>query len=795
MFILNLKLFLRKIQKDKSSFLINVTGLSTGLACVILIYLWVSDEISVDAFHENNERIYQVLQHLNSPQGINTVTFTPYPLAKALAEEMPEVEIGTSINNIYWFNGIKGLLTTENISLKAKGMFVDEHYFQVFSYDFLEGSKLQALEHKNSVVLSEQMALKVFNSTTNVLGKTLVWEHDVFQEKLLLTVTGVFKDPPKNATIQADLILNFDLGIARRGEYAREWYTDAAYTYLLLKEGTNIDQFNQKIKTWMRAKHSIREKNSLAVQQFSERYLHGEYENGIQVGGRIAYVKLFSMIALFILLIACINFVNLSTGQVTNRMKEIGVIKAIGANRRVFIIQFLSESMMLVGISMFIACLIVWLLLPQFNLITDKSIVWAPTLPELGVLLALGLMTSLLAGSYPAFFLSGFKPIGILNSKMNTPTSAQWLRSGLVIFQFSISIILMVGVLVINRQLEFTQQKNLGYQRDHLVSFHREGNLPDAKAEVFMAELKRIPGVANASSLSGNFLTAAYGNNSFNWEGMDSEGQTLFPSPQVSYDFIETMGMELLQGRSFSHDFSNEESNIVLNESAAKLIGFDQTVGKEIRFGEERRQIIGVVSDFHLGSLYQKVEPLFFRFSPDGKEVMVKIQAGEEMATIERMRSFYEEFFPGKLFEFTFMDDDYQRLYSAEQKVATLCNYFSMLAIVISCLGLFGLAAFTIERRNKEIGIRKALGQSSLGVMFLLSKEFAKLVLLAICIGMPIAYILSRDWLSKFAYKINLEVWYFLLVGLIALMVAIATVSSQSVRAAFKNPIEALREE
>ncbi|MDN5200993.1 ABC transporter permease [Fulvivirgaceae bacterium BMA10] len=793
MFRHNFLLAFRQFKRYKGTFLINLVGLSSGLACALLIYLWVNDELNVDKFHEKDDRLYQVMQNFDRPNGVVTGDYTPALLAKALLSEIPEVENATLTNTIYQSNWAKGILSNKDNSINTKGILADSDYLNVFSYNLIQGDKDKVLADKNSIVISERLAKKMFNTSENIIGKALDWESEDL--KKVFQVSGIFKNTPLNSTVAFDFILNYDILLDNNPE-SNEWYSDHAYTYLVLREGTDIRQFNDKIARFLSSKHPLRAKCTLFVQQYSKRYLHGKYENGKQVGDRIVYVRLFSIIALFILLIACINFMNLSSAQASRKMKEIGVKKAIGANRKALIIQFLSESILMSILSMMIAVLCVMLLLPQFNVITGKSLHFTLGTGDMLIMLSIVLFTGLVAGSYPAFYLSGFNPTSVLKGKPNSSLREQWVRKGLVIFQFSLSTIFIVCFLVISKQIELTQTKNLGYDQDNIISFQRHGALDVDDFEVFLSEVKNTPGVVSASNMSGNIIKQINLNVGYSWEGSTREdAEITFPSPEVNYAFIETLGIALKEGRSFSPEYSNETSKLVINEVAAKMIGFKDPIGRYVKRGSQEMQIIGVVKNFHYTSFHEIIKPVFFRFDPIGKTVLVKIKAGTERATIEHLKEIYEKFHPKNPFEFTFLDDDYQSLYEAENRVAILSKYFTIIAIIISCLGLFGLAAFTAERRTKEIGIRKILGASVFGIVRILTSDFTKTIVIAIFISLPISYFLAKNWLDNFAYRIDLQWWLFIGTGLMTLLIAWLTVGIQTIKAARINPTECLKDE
>ncbi len=586
---------------------------------------------------------------------------------------------------------------------------------------------------------------------------------------------------------------------------AKTWTSNAAETFVILKKGTNVAQFQQKIAPFLQSRNPTLHNFTLFVQQYSAKYLHGHYVNGVPAGGRITYVRIFSVVALFLLLIACVNYMNLSTAKSAVKMKEIGVRKAIGATRKNLIGQFLGESLLTAFLSLLVALLLVVLFLPTFNQITGKHLSLALTIRDVFVMLGIVLFTGLCSGSYPAFYLSGIKPLVVLKGKLPLTSGALWVRKGLVIFQFTLSILFMVGLLVMQNQIKLTQTINLGYDRDNILSLPWKGELYDqwngllegksnARFETFMRGIKEVPGVVNATNMSGNILNEIYGQSGVSWRGQEADRNYLFQSPVVGYDFIETLGIELVAGRSFSREYQDDYSKVIVNEAAAKLMALPKPVGTTIDMNG-RSQIIGVVKDFHYGSLHNAVEPLIFRFDPTGRNVMVKIKAGSERETVKQLKKFYNDFLPNYAFDFTFLDADYQALYDAESRVATLSNYFAGLAILISCLGLFGLAAFTAERRRKEIGVRKVLGASSWSIVYLLSSDFTKLVGLAICVSLPISYLLVQKWLANFESRIDLHWGYFLGAGFVALVIAWLTVGLQAVKAAAINPAHSLKDE
>ncbi|MBL7851932.1 MAG: ABC transporter permease [Cyclobacteriaceae bacterium] len=779
-----LLLVYRNFLRAKSYFTINLVGLSTGLACTLLIFLWVSDELSMNKFHEKDARLYQIMEHQMYADGPMTTTSTPGLLAETLKAEFPEVEYAATTT---WVNNFT--LSINDHSVKAKGWYVGPEYFQIFSFPLLQGTADQVLKDDRSIVISRSLARKLFKDEADVLGKTVELQHDKSYQ-----VSGVFEDLPATSSIQFEFTLSFE-DFKKTNDWVLEWGNNGPSTYVVFKEGTDAAAFSEKIKNWLQTKN--KETNTeLFAYHFSDRYLHGRFENGKQVGGRIEYVQLFSIIAIFILLIACINFMNLSTARATRKAKEVGIKKSVGAQRGSLILQFLSESVVVTLVSVLFSLVLVMLLLPKFNEITDKKIQLSLLDPQLlGWAAAITVVTGILAGSYPAFYLSGFRPASVLKGNVSGSWGELWARKGLVVFQFFLSVILIVSVLVIYRQIEFAQTKNLGYDKDRLIQIYIEGKLR-AGRETFLTELRRVPGVAGATSIGNQLLGRNNNTSGLEWEGKDPETNILFENVAVNYGTIETLGIEMAEGRAYSEEFGADTTKIIFNQAGIEAMGMVNPIGKHIKlWGQYDLEIIGVVKNFHYQSLHEEVAPLFFRLSPRNTwTAMVRLEGGREKEALEGIQRIYSTLNPGFAFEYQWQDQEYGKLYAAEQRVASLSFSFATMAIVISCLGLFGLATFTAERRTKEIGIRKALGSSSTSIVVLLSADFTRMVLLSIGLGLPASYWLLKQWLDRFAFHIDLGIGYFALAGALALVIAWLTVASQAIRASNVNPVNCLRE-
>jgi len=779
----NIKIFFRNIKRQKSSFLINIIGLSTGLACVLLIALWVSDELSVDKFHKNDSRLHQVVEFAKTDGTIRLNPISSGLLGETLANKFPEIEQETSVRAIP-----ESPLKFDDEHVKANGLYASKDFFKVFSFSLISGSTDDVLVANNSIVISKSLAEALFRSVENVIGRTIY-----FESEKPFVVSGVFEDVPHNSSMQFDYAISF--------EYAKKtmppisnWDYNSTNTYIILREGADISNFNAKIKDVIAA-NSDNDHRSVSTRPYSDIYLYGTYENGVQIGGRIEYVRLFSIIAFLILLMACINYMNLSTANASKRVKEIGIKKALGSKRKVLIAQYLGESLLITFLSLLISLCIVFLLIPQFNLITGKELSLTFNGRYLVSIIVILILTGLIAGSYPAFYLSGLNTIKTLKGTLKNTWGEVFARKGLVVFQFALSIILVVSVMVIYKQIEFVQNKNLGYDKNNIVYFDIDKNI-DENLDSFLAETKNLNGIENASSIGTNIVGGVNTWNNLQWPGKVSDEKVVFEMRPVNYDMLETLGISLKEGRSFSKDFGAEASKIIFNQAAIDIMGLEDPIGKEVSIQGTRLQIVGVTENFHFASLHEQIKPLFFVLQPSWTHmVMAKIDPGKEKATLTNIQGLYQKYNPGLQLDYRFLDDTYEAQYTAEQRVSTLSKYFAGLAILISCLGLFGLAKFNAERRKKEISIRKVLGQTATQVTVMLSSDFVKLVLFSVFLALPFSYLLINDWLSDFAYRIPLNLWYFLGAGFIALVIAILTVSTQALKAATSNPAKNLRTE
>ncbi|MEP7373260.1 MAG: ABC transporter permease [Chitinophagaceae bacterium] len=797
------KIAFRNLIRDKQFSFLNLIGLSAGLACVLLIYLWVSDELSIDKFNDKDRQLYEVLKKGTDGTGSTQIgKHTQGLLAQSMAEDLPEVEYAVPVRK----DENNSILSFGEKHIKVKHEFAGKDFFRVFSYPLVNGNN-NNVSGVSGVFLSDHLVLKLFN-TTDVAGKTIRWEYKDGNVDFggVYEISGVYRTPPANATDQFDMLVPFDLYAKKNAGGMGDitfWGSNMASTFLILKKGTNINAFNKKIEDfaiekvrYLYPKEDLQKwEGTLFTRRYSDAYLYNNYVDGEQSGGRIEYVKLFSIIAIFILVIACINFMNLSTAKASRRLKEVGIKKVVGASRRSLVLQYIGESMLMAFASLLVAVGFVALLLTPFKEITGKDFKLQFDAGFIFSVAAITFITGLIAGSYPALYLSGFKPVSVLKGKLNTSSGESWIRKGLVVFQFTISVILIVSVLVVYRQMKLIQTTNLGYNKDNIIHFSNTGKLSGSLSP-FISAVKSIPGVVYASDANGDFLGhEGHSGGGINWEGKDPNLALEYYGVGVDYDFMEMMDLQMAEGRVFSRSYGSDSSKVIFNESAIAAMGLKNPIGKTVSLWGRKKQIIGVVKDYHFESLYKKVGPAFLECFQNNENILVKIKAGTETETIARVEKLYKEYNEGLPFDFKFLDDDFQLLYSSEQRVAVLSRYFAGIAILISCLGLFGLAAFTAQRRQKEIGIRKVVGASAGSIATMLSTDFLKLVFVALLIAVPVSWWAANQWLQSFAYRIKIDAGIFLITAASVILITLLTISFQTIKAAIANPVKSLRTE
>ncbi|SFG47597.1 ABC transporter permease [Pontibacter chinhatensis] len=780
-----LKIAYRNLMRHKVFSLINISGLALGMTCSILILLWVKDELSVDRFHADLDNLYRVMETQKYPGSDNfTTEATPALLAEALEAEMPEVKHAVRSTTWPW----QQLFAYGDKSLKVNGRYTDPEFFEVFTFPLLHGDAKSVLAQPRSVVISETVARQFFNSPEEAMGKLFR-----INESQSYKVTGVMQDVPKNSTMQFDYVMPVEDWINSPGnEWLQEWGNNALRTFLQLQPGTDIAAFNEKVKPFIQ-KYDKESTTEVFVQPVADMYLYNDFREGKQ--GFIERVRLFSVVAVFILVIACINFMNLATARSSKRAKEVGVRKAIGASKGSLVRQFMVESVLMAFLALFVAVNLAGILLPDFNDLTGKYISLDFTDPSL-VLLLLGvaLLTGVLSGSYPAFFLSSFDPAKVLKGTVKVGSRVAGVREGLVVFQFILSALLIISTLVAYLQLNYIRTKNIGLDRENLVYVPLEGALRD-RYDVVKRELQNTPGVLNVTASDQPPISVGNSTGGIEWKGKDPNTNVLFSVMSVDYDFIETMDVKLLEGRTFSREFGTDTASFIINKEAARLMQMQDPVGQWLKWSIEGR-VIGVIDNFHTTSMHIPAQPLILRLHPDFDNLLfARLEAGQTKQALAAIEQIVKRHNPAYPFEYHFLDEDFEKMYKAEAIMGQLTKYFAGIAIFISCLGLFGLALFTAEQRTKEIGVRKVLGASVASIVYLLSKDFLKLVLIANLIALPLGWYFMTNWLNDYADRMELSWWIFAVAFIATVIIAIVTLSFHAIKTAVANPVNSLRTE
>jgi len=802
MFANYIKVALRNIVKHKGYSFINIAGLAVGMACCILILLWVRHELSYDRFHANADRIYRLAVSANFAGNTFRAPLACYPAALALKQDYPEV-----VDAVRLDPENRTSVRYQDRQFYEDGIFyADNSIFDVFSFSLISGDPQTALVTAYSVVLTEDAAAKYFGSE-DPIGKTLR-----FDNQRDFSVTGVAKNVPQNSHFSFDMLCSFETQYVENPQRMEAWINHNHYTYLLLADGNDYLQLERKLPALVDA-HLGAQLETIGgslvyfLQPLTDIHLRSHLEAELSGNGNMAYVCLFVAIALFILLIACINFLNLATARFSIRTKEVAVRKTLGAARGRLMLQFLGESLLYSFLALAVALILIEIVMPGFNSLTGKDLRlgYLDTPWFIPAFAGIAFLVGLIGGIYPAFFLSSFRPVRVLKGSIRFGPGQSRFRSALVILQFSISIALIIATIVTYNQLSFMKQKQLGFAKEHAVIIPRLDEMQQQSLRRIKDHLTRIPGVLRA----GASTTVPGGNPNiqpFLPEGYAGTDGLLMNSITVDHDFIPAMGMEIVSGRNFSGDLDSDiGGSVIINETAARRFGWDEPVGKNIgvmgdaagnTIAWEQRKVIGVVRDFHLASLHKKIEPLLIYNDSLGLDILGLRIAGESIpATMNHLRTAWKEIYPERPFDYYFLDQSFDSQYRLDERLSDIILCFSVLAVFIGGLGLYGMSTFAVERRTKEIGVRKVLGSSTIGIALLLSRDFTRYVLVANIFAWPVMYYLMDRWLQDFAYRMSINWGIFVLSGALALVIALLTVSFQALKAALANPINALRHE
>ena len=800
-----IKTALRNLWKSKGFSALNILGLAAGLSVFLMIVLYVADELSYDTYNKNRDRIYRLDAEIYFNNTLFTAATAPEPLAYTLVKDYPQVEQMVRFN----YQG-DILVKKDNQSIQDHhAVFADSTFFKVFTASMIQGDPATALNEPNSIVIDETAAKRYFN-TTDVVGKNLYIDNSTNCK-----ITGVIKDLPAQSHFHFSFIR--PLRDSYRGN-ADNWLANNVQSYILVKPGVSRAFLQSRINATIDKYLSVQLQNlvhsSLKDQEKRGNYfryhlmplrkihLYSNVSYEFEANGNITYVYIFSVIAVFILLIACVNFMNLSTARSANRAKEVGIRKVAGSLRVQLMTQFLTESTLITFFAFVLAVLISLVILPLFNQLADKQMHVGSLFSTwlLPVMIILIFVVGCVAGSYPAFYLSSFQPIKVLKGAIATGFKSSWLRSTLVVFQFCVSIILIIGTIVIYKQLDYIRNRQIGYDREQVLVLHNTYPL-GRQIKNFRQEILKITGVDNAT-ISSNLPTA----NGFNQNGwfrdaaLDANRVTIMTTIYVDENYIPTLSMQMAAGRNFSPEYPTDSLGLVLNETAVKLLGFKDPLKEELYNTDDLNRplayrVVGVVIDFNFSSMHNKVGPLIMQLSKSAGSIALRVNGRNLPSLIDNVKAKWNAMAPGQPFAYTFMDADFNNIYYAEQRTGKLFITFAVFAIFIACLGLFGLVTYASEQRTKEIGIRKVLGARASGIVAMLSKDFARLVLYASMISFPIAWWAMNKWLQSFAYRISISWWVFVIAGIIALLIALVTVSFQAIKAAIANPVKSLKTE
>ncbi|MGV3761457.1 ABC transporter permease [Parapedobacter sp.] len=797
----------RNLTRNKWSSSINILGLAIGLATCLIILLFVNHELGYDRFHKKADRIARIYFEGNVQGEKMKETVVMAPVAETLKKDFPEVEDATRLRSYGW---APQLAVHDHVFKQDALAYVDANFFDVFTLPFINGDPKTALVEPNTVVLTKAIAQKYFGDE-EALGQII---HFKTEDKAPMKVTGVIENIPLNSHFQFGLLTSMNsLDDARQ----QNWMNSNYYTYVLLKDRRDFEKLNAKVPLLVDTYIGPQMKDGIGqtlaefrksgsnltfqLQRLTDIHLYSDFPYDLSAPGDVRYVYIFSAIALFMLLIACINFMNLSTAEAAKRTREVGIRKVLGSLKSELVKQFLMETILIAAIALLLSLLLIKGALPFFNDLSGLQLTLSFTEKPwmIPALIGAVLITGLLAGSYPAFYLSSFKPVAVLKGKWNPVKNGVSFRSTLVVFQFFISIMLMVSTIVVYKQLSYIRNKDVGYDKDKVMVISNVWALGN-NMDVFKQQLQSDPAVTHVSA--SRYLPAGSSDNNNFFVSTEQEPDRLVKALRYEIDehYISTLGIQLESGRNFSQQYGMDSAAVIVNEAAVNALGWkgdplDRTISRTGSNGKETYRVIGVVKDFHFRSLHERISPLIMVLAPDPGNLVVKINTADISGFTAKLQQRFAAYGAEDPMDYSFLDERYNNTYKAEQKIGTILGIFAMLTIFIACLGLFGLAKFTAEQRTKEIGIRKVLGATVTQLSAMLSKDFLKLVLIAVAIASPIAWWAMNQWLADFAYRIDIQWWVFAAAGLAAVVIALATVSWQAIRAAAANPVDSLRDE
>ncbi len=783
-----IKTAFRVFWRERGYSLMNILGLTVGIAASMLLFLYIQSEKSVNQFHEDIDQLYQVMLRQTYPGGVEVFEDNPGPLVTTFKDDMPELE---SMAAFTWPEAL--LFLHDDVGYKETGRFASEDFLHIFDVTFIEGQKSNSLSSPSEVFLSKSLKEKIFGAD-KALGQTVeVNGWGQFQ------VGGVFEDVPNNSTIKFDFLLPYERW-SSLNPWVEDWGNSGILGIAKLSKDTDYQTFNNKIENYVASKMPDGESiNSIFLQPFKDRYLYNRFENGKQAGGRITYVNMFMAVSFFILLIAVINFMNLATARSAKRAKEVGVKKVVGSTRLQLQFQFMMESLILALVSTILAGVLIMMVIDPLNSLVGKemSFSWLDIDKSIS-LLGLGAGVGILAGIYPSFVLSDFKVLSVLKGSFKNTKWSSNLRKGLVVFQFAISTCLIISTLIIRSQMDYIMSMNLGYEKEHLLLLPVEGEITDLSTrEQLKNSILSNPSFTSLTFSSGTPISIESSTSAgFSWEGKVGEFDNDFNIVRTDTEFIDTYGMEIIEGRNFDINLATDTMNVIINEQTAKVMNLEDPLNVPIRFWGRNGRVVGIVKDFHYNSVHEEIQPMVISWRPRYSTRITLKMAGQNIPeSLEFLENVITDLNPNYPFQYSFVNDSYERLYKSESTIGILTNYFSGIAIFISLLGLFGLSSYAAEQRIKEIGVRKVLGANSGNLIILMSKGFLLLAGLGFLVAVPIGYSFMNNWLESFEYKIQIGAPIFLVAAGISLFITVLTVSYHSMKAAYSNPVKNLRYE